>query len=147
MDRKKQALVSSRCRTGGTAMNDASARVRWVSIIVGAVLVEVVLFAVVVPLYLLPNGANLVMYAVLPACLIAAYFGGLLVARRAADRFVLHGALVGVLAALLYAAISWRATLTTLFIVSNYLKIAAGAVGGWVAQRSAAGTSRTPQSG
>lgn len=127
-------------------MNTASARIRWVSIIVGALLVEIALFVVVLPLYLLPNGATVVRYAVLPACAIAAYFGGLLVARRAGNRFVLHGALVGALAALLYAAISWKATLTTTFIVSNYLKIAAGAVGGLIAQRGAGKAAHTPQS-
>jgi putative membrane protein (TIGR04086 family) len=127
-------------------MNTASARIRWVSIIVGALLVEIALFVVVLPLFLLPIGATVVRYAVLPACAIAAYFGGLLVARRAGNRFVLHGALVGALAALLYAAISWKATLTTIFIVSNYLKIAAGAVGGLLAQRGGGKTEHTPQS-
>ena len=127
-------------------MNDTSARIRWVSIIVGAVLVEVALFVVVLPLYLLPNGATFVLYAVLPACLIASYLGGLLVARRAANRFVLHGALVGALAALLYVAISWKVTLTTTFIVSNYVKIVGGALGGFIAQRVARKSAQTPQS-
>jgi Na+/H+-translocating membrane pyrophosphatase len=58
---------------------------------------------------------------------------------------VLHGTLVGVLAAVLYAAISWKATLTTTFIVSNYVKVIAGAVGGLVAQRAAGKTAQTSQ--
>ena len=126
-------------------MNSVSARIRWVSIIVGAVLVEVALFVVVLPLYRLPNGATVVLYAVLPACALAAYFGGLLVARRAGNRFVLHGALVGALAALIYAAISWQAALPATYIVSNYLKIAFGALGGLVAQRPAGKRAPSPQ--
>jgi putative membrane protein (TIGR04086 family) len=112
-------------------------RVRWTLVLLAAVVVEVALFAVVAPLYGLPNGATVVLYAVLPICLVGGLAGGLWVARKAGRLFVLHGLLVGVLAALIYSAISWKATLPTIYVVSNYLKVVAGAAGGLVAQRMA----------
>ncbi len=113
------------------------AQIRWPTVVLGAVLVELALFLVVLPMYLLPNGNIVVLYAVLPACLIGGFVGGLWVARRAGRLFILHGLLLGTVAALLYAAITWKQTLPTMYVVSNYLKVIAGVAGGIVAQRMA----------
>jgi len=123
----------------------ASGRIHWLRVVFGAVLVEVALFAVVLPVNLLPNGSTVLLYIVLPICLIATFIGGLWVARKAEGRFILHGLLVGVLAALLYVAISWKATLPTIYVVSNYLKLVGGLAGGMVAKRMATKAMPTPR--
>ena len=116
---------------------NALTRIRWPWVLLGAVLVEVALLIVAIPMYLLPNGAIIVLYAVLPLCLIGGFFGGLWVARKAGRLFVLHGVLVGAVAALLYAALTWKTALPAIYVASNYLKLIAGAAGGLVAQRMA----------
>lgn len=112
-----------------------SGGIRWVRIVLGALLIEVALFAVILPMYALPNGAMVVLYLVLPVTLAAAFGGAFWVASKVDRAFVLHGLLVGALAALIYAAITWKTTLPATYVVANYLKILAGAAGGFVAQR------------
>jgi putative membrane protein (TIGR04086 family) len=116
-----------------------STRILWLRIVSGGVLVEVALFAVAILLYSVPNGMTALLYTVVPLCLIATFFAGLWVARKAGGRFILHGLLVGVVAALLYEAMSWKVTLPTAYIVGNLLKLVGGAAGGLVAQKMAAG--------
>jgi len=106
-------------------------QMRWLRIIVGAVLAEVALFAVVVALNFLPNGAAALPYIVVPACVLATFAGGRWVARAAGQRLVLHGLLVGALAALIYGALTWKTAIPTVYVVANWLKLAGGAAGGY----------------
>jgi putative membrane protein (TIGR04086 family) len=115
-------------------------QIRWLWLILGALAVEVVLFVLVIPLYGLPNGKLVVMYAVLPLCVITAFLGGFWVARKAGRQFLLHGLLLGALAAAIYAGIAWKATLPLIYVLSNYLKLLAGAAGGLAAQQRLAKT-------
>ena len=96
-----------------------------------------VLFAVIVPLNFAPNGAIVNLYLIVPACVVATFFGARWAASKADRQFLLHGVLVGVLAALLYWALSRTATVVipTVYFVANYLKILAGAAGGYSAHR------------
>ena len=55
-------------------------------------------------------------------------------ARRADRFFLLHGLLVGAVAALIYAGLTWKVSLPTVYIVANYIKLIAGAGGGGLAQ-------------
>jgi len=111
-----------------------SQRIRWLRIVVGAVLIEVALFAVAVPLNLSESGRSTLLALVVPLCVVAAFLGGWWVARGAGQLPLLHGLLAGVLAALMYGALTWKVSLPTAYVVANYLKLVAGAGGGLAAQ-------------
>ena len=116
----------------------AFAGIKWGRIVIAAFAVELVLFAVIIPWNFVPNGATVALYLTIPACLVTTFFGARWAASKADRQFVLHGLLVGVLAALMYWGIS-RASPTGLpivYVIANYLKILAGATGGYVAQRA-----------
>lgn len=53
---------------------------------------------------------------------------------RAEGLFLLHGLLVGAIAALSYGGLTWQVTLPAPYVVANYLKLLAGAGGGLMAQ-------------
>ena len=123
----------------------ALSRIRWLAVLLGALSVELVLFAFVIPLPFLPNGDGLILRTVIPVCFVVAFIGGVWIARRAGTLFVLHGLLLGLVAALMYAALTWNKSLPLAYVVSNYLKVVAGAAGGFVAQRmTAKGSSQRP---
>src|SRR5262249_54281787 len=110
---------------------------RWGRVLIGAVLMEVVLFAIAAGAYFLPNGQNLLLYVIPPACLVVSLYFGYWAARGAANRFVLHGTLVGVVAAVAYIVLTWKQTLPMAYTISHFLKIIGGAAGGFIAQRRA----------
>jgi hypothetical protein len=107
---------------------------RWWRIIIGAVVVEVVLLAIAIPLNMSDNGRAVLLTIVIPLCVSGTFLGGWWVARRVSGLFLLHGLLLGALAALLYGALTWEVTLPTTYVVANYLKLLAGAGGGLMAQ-------------
>jgi uncharacterized membrane protein YdcZ (DUF606 family) len=57
------------------------------------------------------------------------------VGRRIESRFILHGTLVGVVAALIYVALTRAQPEPFAYIVAHALKLVGGACGGFVAQR------------
>jgi hypothetical protein len=109
-------------------------QLRWWRIVVGAVVVEVVLLGIAIPLNLSANGRAALLVLVIPLCVAATFAGGWWGARRARGLFVLHGLLLGAAAALIYGALTWKIALPTPYIVANYLKLVGGAGGGLVAQ-------------
>ncbi|HEY1899490.1 MAG TPA: hypothetical protein VGG49_06845 [Steroidobacteraceae bacterium] len=109
--------------------------IRWLRVLVGAFLAEVVLFAIAIAFYLVPHGSTALLYIVPPACLGITMFFGFRVARKAQGRFILHGTLVGCVAALIYIALTWGKVLPTAYVVSHFLKVMGGFLGGWLAQR------------
>ena len=109
-------------------------RVRWLRIIEAAVLVEVVLLAIAIPLNKTANGRAVLLAIVIPMCVVGTFIGGWWAARAASRLYLIHGLLVGALAALIYGALSWKVSLPTAYIVANYLKLAGGAAGGLMAQ-------------
>jgi putative membrane protein (TIGR04086 family) len=111
---------------------------RWGRVLIGAVLMEVVLFAIAACAYFLPNGQNLLLYVIPPACVVVSLYFGYWAARGAGNRFILHGTLVGVVAAVAYIALTWRQALPMAYVVSHFLKVIGGALGGFIAQRRAA---------
>lgn len=106
--------------------------IRWVRIIVAAVLVEVALLAIAIPLNMSANGRAILLALVIPLCVVGVFIGGWWAAQRASGLFVLHGLLVGIVAALIYGALTWKMSLPTAYVVANYLKLVAGAGGGAV---------------
>jgi putative membrane protein (TIGR04086 family) len=113
--------------------------IRWLPIVFGGLAVEAGLFVIAIAFYLLPNGSTALLYVVPVACLGMTLLVGFRVARRAQGRFVLHGALVGIFAALIYIALTWGKTLPTAYVVSHFLKVIGGASGGFIAKRRASG--------
>jgi uncharacterized membrane protein YdcZ (DUF606 family) len=57
------------------------------------------------------------------------------VGRRIESHFILHGTLVGVVAALIYVALTRAQPEPFAYIVAHALKLVGGACGGFVAQR------------
>jgi putative membrane protein (TIGR04086 family) len=115
----------------------APGKIEWLRILVGAVLAELILFAIAIVMYMIPNGSVALLYIVPPACLAATLFFGYRVAAHARTRFILHGALVGCVAALLYIALTWGRTLPISYLISHFIKVIGGAAGGYLAQRRA----------
>jgi hypothetical protein len=57
------------------------------------------------------------------------------VCKRVESRFVLHGALVGLVAALIYTGLAWRQPQPLLYKIAHGLKLVGGAAGGIGASR------------
>ncbi len=63
------------------------------------------------------------------------FLGALWVCRRIESHFILHGTLVGVVAALIYVALTRAQPEPFAYIMAHALKLVGGASGGFVAQR------------
>ena len=109
-------------------------RIRWLRIVAAAILVEVALIAVAMPLNRSEHGRAILLAIVIPMCVVGTFIGGWWAARRASGRFLIHGLLVGAVAALIYDGLTWKVSLPTTYIVANYLKLIGGAAGGFTAQ-------------
>jgi len=116
---------------------DGAMKVRWGLVVAGGLLAEIGILLVAVPVSFLPAGERALLWAVPPACLVMTFLAGRWTARRAAARFVLHGTLAGVVAAVLYIVATWNQALPLAFIISHGLKVAGGAWGGSYAARPA----------
>jgi putative membrane protein (TIGR04086 family) len=114
---------------------DSRRRMRWLRIMLGGTAAEVGLFIIAVVFYFLPNGNAALLYVVPIACFCVTLLLGFWVAQKAQSLLVLHGALVGTVAALIYIALTWGRTLPTAYIVSHFLKVIGGASGGFIASR------------
>ncbi len=109
-------------------------KLHWGRILVGGLLAEVVLIVAIVPLGLHFGEAFLHTTAP-PGSFITCFFAALWVGRRIESRFVLHGVLVGVVAALIYVGLTRAQPEPLAYIVAHGLKLAGGAAGGFVAKR------------
>jgi len=110
------------------------ANLHWGRIAVGGVLAEIALIIAIVPLGLRIGDAFL-RYAAPPGSFVACFLGALWVGRRIESRFILHGLLVGVIAALFYIALTRFQAEPMAYVIAHALKLVGGAAGGWVAQR------------
>jgi len=112
----------------------SSTRIHWGRILLGGLLAEVALIIAIVPLGL-RLGDNFLHYTAPPGSFIMCFFGALWVCRRIESHFVLHGTLVGVVAALIYLALTRAQPEPLAYILAHVLKLPGGACGGFVAQR------------
>jgi putative membrane protein (TIGR04086 family) len=122
--------------------------VRWFRVVLAGFLAEVVLIAVAVPLYFLPNPQTALNLGIPPASFVVLIAFGWWAARGAPRSHVLNGLLAGLAGVLLYlclavggAAAAHRdlwATITPAYLLAHALKLAGGAVGGWLAGRKGA---------
>src|SRR5207244_10203784 len=110
-----------------------STKIRWGLALLGGFLAEAGIFAVM-PIAL-QFGDQAPLYVIPPTCVVMTFVFGYWVARRAGSRFLLHGALVGVVAALIYIGLTVGKTLPWAYVVSHFLKVLGGMAGGFVARR------------
>lgn len=111
-----------------------SSRIHWGRILVGGLLAEIALILAIVPIGLRLGDAFL-KYAAPPGSFITCFLGALWVARRIESRFILHGVLVGLVAALIYVGLTRAKPEPLAYIVAHALKLAGGACGGLAAER------------
>ena len=118
---------------------DRSPKIRWGLALLGGVLAEAGIFAVM-PIAL-RFGEQAPLYVIPPTCLVMTFVFGRWVARRAGSHFVLHGGLVGLVSALIYIGLTVNVSLPWIYVVSHFLKIIGGMAGGFAAgQRFKRGT-------
>jgi hypothetical protein len=110
-----------------------STRIRWGLALLGGVLAEAGIFAVM-PIAL-QFGSQAPLYVIPPTCVVMTFAFGYWVGRRAGSRFILHGTLVGAVAALIYIGLTLGRTLPWAYVVSHFLKVLGGMAGGFVARR------------
>jgi putative membrane protein (TIGR04086 family) len=109
-------------------------KIRWRRILVGGLLAEVALILAIVPAGL-RLGETFLHYTAPPGSFITCFVAARWAARRTESRPVLHGVLVGVVAALIYVALTRAQPEPAAYILAHILKLAGGACGGWVAAR------------
>ena len=102
----------------------------------GGFLAELAVFVLVIPLSLLVGRESL-LYSAPPASFVAAFAFGLWIARKAPQRPVLHGTLVGVVAMLIYIGMGLGKPEPAAYIIAHVLKLLGGAAGGFVAFKRA----------
>jgi len=112
----------------------SSTRIQWGRILIGGVLAEGALILAIVPLGL-RLGENFLHYAAPAGSFVMCFLAALWMGRRVESRFILHGTLLGVVAALIYVALTRAQPEPLAYIVAHALKLLGGACGGFVAQR------------
>ena len=112
----------------------SSTTIHWGRILLGGVLAEVALILAIVPLGF-RLGDNFLHYTAPPGSFVTCLLGALWVCQRIESHFILHGTLVGVVAALIYVALTRAQPEPFAYILAHALKLAGGACGGFIAQR------------
>ncbi len=108
------------------------AGIRWLRVLLAGFLAEVSVIAFVLPIALL-FGKNTLTYSAPAASLLTCFVFAAWVGRRLDSRFVLHGILVGVVATLIYVALTRGAPEPFAYLIAHALKLLGGATGGLVA--------------
>jgi putative membrane protein (TIGR04086 family) len=106
----------------------------WGWILLGGFLAELAIFVTVIPLSLMAGQASLV-YSTPPVSFAATFVFGFWVARKASQRRVLPGALVGMVAMLIYVGMSLGRPEPIAYVIAHVLKVLGGAAGGFVAMK------------
>ena len=118
--------------------------IRWVRVVLAGFLAEVVLIGVAIPLYMTPHPTTALNLGIPPASFVVlAAFGWW--AGRGSRAPVLNGVLAGLAGVALYmmlalggAAATHRSpweSMTPAYLLAHALKLAGGALGGWLAGR------------
>ena len=110
--------------------------IRWGWVLLGALLANVAVTLLIVPIALI-DGQEHLDYVAPPASFVGVLFVGYWIARKAPQRAVLHGLLVGVFAVLIYIPVLLAAEITFAHILASALKVLGGFLGGFVVARRA----------
>jgi hypothetical protein len=108
--------------------------IQWGRVLLAAFLMELVLFAIAVPLDL-SGERQVALYVVPPVALIATFAVTVWLGRGIASKFVLHGALIGIVGTLMYVGLTRGRPEPWQYIVANAVKIVGGVAGGMVLAR------------
>ena len=108
--------------------------IQWRRVLFGAFLMEVVLFAVAIPLFLGGQG-RLLVYIVPPLALVATFAVTLWLGGKIRTNLVLHGALIGVVGTLIYIALTRAQPEPWQYWLAHALKIVGGAAAGMILAR------------
>src|SRR5215470_5811124 len=111
-----------------------NSKIHWIRILLGGLFAEMALILAIVPLGL-RLGDNFLHYTAPLGSFVMCFLGALWVGRRIESHFLLQGTLVGVVAALIYVALTRAQPEPFAYIVAHALKLVGGACGGFVAQR------------
>jgi hypothetical protein len=119
--------------------------IRWLRVMIAGFLAEVAIIVVVIPFYFLPDRQTALNLAVPPASFLVFVGFGWWAARGLPRWQVLNGFLAGLAGVLLYLALGFvgaaathtnpMASMTPAYMLAHALKMAGGAVGGWLAAR------------
>jgi hypothetical protein len=129
----------------------AAPRLRWGRAAIAAILAEAVLMCIAVPVYASMAEADataLLGMVVPPASFVIFIVAGYWSAKPVPGAALLQGALAGIVAVVAYIALGFVASLfvagtsvtdgfTPAYLAAHVLKIAGGAIGGWVVSRKA----------
>lgn len=110
----------------------------WGRIFIGGVLAELAVFAIVFPVQHF-FGQQAFLASIPIASFALPLVAALWACRRVKSDMVLHGALVGPVAALFYLIVAWGQTEPLLYKIAHGLKLVGGWLGGNIAERRAAG--------
>ena len=110
------------------------AQLRWGRVLVGGFLAELLVFAIVFPVRYV-FGQRAFLASILIASAVMPFIFAVWVGRRVESRFVLHGALVGVVATLIYMGLAWGQPQPLLYRIAHGLKVVGGMAGGVVTSR------------
>jgi putative membrane protein (TIGR04086 family) len=111
--------------------------IRWGWVLLGALLANVAVTALIT-LFALLDGQERLGYVAPPASFVGVLIVGYWIARKAPQRAVLHGLLVGLVAMLIYVPIELSQEVTFAHYLSSALKVLGGAAGGLIVARRAA---------
>jgi hypothetical protein len=109
-------------------------KIQWGRVLLAAFLMEVVLFAVAIPLFLSGQG-RLLVCVVPPLALVATFAVTLWLGQRIRTNFVLHGVLIGVVGTLMYIAVTRAQPEPWQYWLAHALKLVGGAAAGMVLAR------------
>jgi putative membrane protein (TIGR04086 family) len=109
-------------------------KVHWGRIIAAGLLAEIALILAIVPLGLRLGDAFL-RYTAPPGSFVTCFLAALWASRKITSRFVLHGILIGVVAMIVYLALTRFKPEPLAYVIAHVLKLAGGATGGYVAER------------
>jgi hypothetical protein len=108
--------------------------IQWARVLLAAFLMEVILFAVAIPLFLSGRG-RLLAYVIPPVALIATFAVTVWLGRGIKTKFVLHGVLIGIAGTLIYVALTRAQPEPWQYWVAHGLKVVGGAAGGMALAR------------
>ena len=115
-------------------MAQAETRLRWLRIVAGGFLAEAVLIGIAIPVGL-KFGQHPLLWIAPAGSLVLCFIFGWWAARGAGSRFALHGLLVGMVAMLIYLALTRLQAEPWEYVAAHALKLLGGAAGGVVAGR------------
>jgi hypothetical protein len=108
--------------------------IQWGRVLLAAFVMELILFAIAIPLFLGGLGRILV-YVVPPAALISTYAVTVWLGSKIKANFVLHGVLIGIVGTLMYVALTRAQPEPWQYWLAHALKVVGGAAAGMVLAR------------